>query len=164
MFHQNFCKLFCTLLNKKNIYTYMIFRNWYFSSQSLNEKCPSLICIITENEKANLKTVIVATFFPSPSIHGVVRARIHGWHTFAAEWHVREPFAGVSEGRRDPPFAPRAATEEGNSPRVNTRNHGDRAGVLYLYIPDISSSRDKRFRRVTTSRPRKGSHCCPKTP
>lgn len=58
------------------------------------------------------------------------------------------PSRGCRKGDESLPSS-RAATptEKGNSPRVNTRNHGDRTGVLVVstYVPDISPSCDKRF-------------------
>lgn len=118
-----------------------------------------ILYIIAENERAILKTVVApVTSLPSPSTPGNVRAGIHGWHTFAAEWHVREPFAGVLEGRQESSLRREPRLDGGGkSPRVNTRNHGDWAGVLvrfYLRPWHIAVVRQT-IRRETTSRPSK---------
>lgn len=58
-----------------------------------------ILYIIAKNEKAILKMVASPPpHFSFSSIPGIMRAGIYGWHTFAVEWHVREPFAGVLEG------------------------------------------------------------------
>lgn len=112
---------------------------------------PSLIFyIIAENKKAILKMVAASPpYFSSPSTPGVMRAGIHGWHTFAVEWHVREPFAGVLEGRRDPPFAEcRDSTEEGKalgSTLVTMATKRAFSSSLLTCVPEIPSSCDKQF-------------------
>lgn len=92
-----------------------------------------------------------------------MRARIYSWHTFAAEWHVRETLREYSKGDETHPSSRNATGEERKAFGSTLVTMVTQQGALTtsVYAPDISSSCDKRF-STRQDRARKGSHCCPK--
>lgn len=91
-FYQNFCKTFCALLSKKKCTVFLntaILKIDIFCRDLLMKKVPSLILyIITEDEKANLKTVVAS-----------LRSR-HFFSILFDPWHCARTHTRLTHFRR----------------------------------------------------------------